>query len=52
MLEESGSRAGTTLPDHEQHEMYRDWLGRPFDPRAFDLAATNRLLRQLGRWQA
>jgi hypothetical protein len=45
-------QAALADPDHPDHETYRDRLAGPFDPNAFDLEATNRLLRQLGRWQA
>lgn len=31
-------------PDHPEHEDRLDWLGGPFDPEAFDLAAVNRKL--------
>ncbi|HVS11154.1 MAG TPA: plasmid pRiA4b ORF-3 family protein [Planctomycetota bacterium] len=37
---------------HEHHGAHHGWRGGPFDLRVFDLEATNRLLRQLGRWQA
>jgi hypothetical protein len=36
-------------PDHEEHESMMDWLGRPFDPEAFDRAWINKHLRML-RW--
>lgn len=32
-------------PAHAEHAQWRDWLGAPFDPGAFDLEATNELLR-------
>lgn len=33
-------------PQHERHAEMLDWIGYPFDPRAFDLNAVNqRLLR-------
>jgi hypothetical protein len=34
-------------PKHERHEELLEWLDRPFDPDAFDLAETNELLEQL-----
>lgn len=34
-------------PDHEEHASYQEWFGGPFDPKALDLAAINRQLRQL-----
>ena len=34
-------------PDHPEHKERREWLGRRFDPEAFDLAAVNRKLRLL-----
>jgi hypothetical protein len=33
-------------PSHEEHEDLTRWLGGPFDPVAFDLAATNAALQQ------
>ncbi len=34
-------------PEHEEHEMYLEWIGGEFDPEAFDLEAVNRDLRRL-----
>lgn len=34
-------------PKHPDHEDLVEWLGRPFDPEAFDLDAINRQLRRL-----
>lgn len=34
-------------PNHPQHEEMLEWIGKPFDPEAFDLAAFNRKLRLL-----
>lgn len=34
-------------PDHAEHQEVREWLGREFDPAAFDLAAINRALRRV-----
>jgi hypothetical protein len=34
-------------PTHPEHESLLEWLGEPFDPGAFDLAAVNRSLRSL-----
>ena len=34
-------------PDHPEHENLLNWIGGPFDPEAFDLAAMNRKLRLL-----
>lgn len=34
-------------PKHPEHREMREWLGRPFDPEAFDLNAINRALRRL-----
>lgn len=31
-------------PKHSEHEMLKEWIGRPFDPIAFDLADINRRL--------
>jgi hypothetical protein len=36
-------------PKHEEHNTMKEWLGRPFDPEAFDLAHTNTYLRML-KW--
>ncbi len=34
-------------PKHPQHAEMLEWIGRAFDPEAFNLAAVNRKLRQL-----
>lgn len=34
-------------PQHEEHEEMREWIGDDFDPRQFDLAATDRRLSKL-----
>jgi hypothetical protein len=34
-------------PDHEEHDDYVGWIGHPFDPDAFDLAATNAALQRV-----
>jgi hypothetical protein len=31
-------------PQHEEHQQMLDWIGYPFDPRAFDLNAVNKRL--------
>jgi hypothetical protein len=36
-------------PRHEEHNSMKEWLGRPFDPEAFDPASTNAHLRML-KW--
>jgi hypothetical protein len=33
-------------PSDPEREEYLEWLGGPFDPKAFDLAEVNHLLRQ------
>jgi hypothetical protein len=33
--------------DHTEHEEIIEWIGRTFDPEAFDLVMTNQILRQL-----
>jgi Plasmid pRiA4b ORF-3-like protein len=33
--------------NHPVHEEMSEWIGRKFDPEAFDLAMTNQILRQL-----
>jgi hypothetical protein len=39
-------------PDHERHEEYRRWIGRRFDPEAFDpTKATRRMWRGLPDWR-
>jgi hypothetical protein len=34
-------------PNHEEHEVYQEWSGGRFDPRRFDLDATNRALGKI-----
>ncbi len=34
-------------PDHEEHDMYTEWLGEDFDPEEFDLEMTNRVLQNM-----
>ena len=34
-------------PEHKEHDNYRQWIGGEFDPDAFDLELTNRLLRDI-----
>jgi Plasmid pRiA4b ORF-3-like protein len=34
-------------PTHEEHDVFRDWSGGRFDPRRFDLDATNRALSKI-----
>jgi hypothetical protein len=36
-------------PDHEEHDMYLEWVGDEFDPEAFDLKGVNQSLRSMGR---
>lgn len=36
-------------PNHPEHGSMKEWLGRPFDAEAFDVAKTNRWLRKL-KW--
>ena len=36
-------------PKHEEHDSMKQWLGRPFDPAAFDIEKVNTCLRKL-RW--
>ncbi len=35
-------------PHDEEHEDFLEWAGGPFDPAAFDLAATNAALQWVG----
>lgn len=32
-------------PNHEEHDTYLEWIGRAFDPAAFDMQAINQQLR-------
>ncbi len=32
-------------PRHPDHDHYREWMNEPFDPFAFDLASTNKMLK-------
>jgi hypothetical protein len=34
-------------PEHEEHDGYAGWLGRPFDPESFSLAAANAALQRV-----
>lgn len=34
-------------PAHEEHDSYLEWVGGEFDPDAFDLEFTNRILRDI-----
>ncbi len=34
-------------PDHEEHEMYTEWIGGDFDPEVFDLDAVNGQLKHV-----
>jgi len=34
-------------PSHEEHEHMKHWIGRPFDPTAFDLAEVNERLAEI-----
>lgn len=34
-------------PDHEDHEMMREWAGKRYDPEVFDLEKVNRALKRL-----
>ena len=36
-----------TDPTHEEYAEYVDWVGRPFDPEAFSVAATNAALQRV-----
>jgi Plasmid pRiA4b ORF-3-like protein len=33
-------------PNHSEHEHFKTWIGRPFDPSAFDIDEVNRRLTQ------
>lgn len=44
-----GLLAAIKDPNHEEHESMLEWLGRPFDPEAFDLDRVNRFLQKL-KW--
>ena len=45
-LRRSSSRRSTD-PTHEEHVDYVEWVGRPFDPEAFTVAATNAALQRV-----
>ncbi len=34
-------------PDHEEHDSLLEWIGKGYDPEAFDLAAVDRALKRL-----
>jgi hypothetical protein len=34
-------------PDHEEHDRYLEWVGGHFDPKRFDLDATNLALSKI-----
>lgn len=36
-------------PDHEEHDMYLEWIGDNFDPETFDLEGVNQSLSSMGR---
>ena len=36
-------------PKHEEHQSMKEWLGRPFDPKAFDVDSINTFLKKL-KW--
>jgi hypothetical protein len=36
-------------PKHEEHQSMKEWLGRPFDPQAFDAETVNTYLKKL-KW--
>ena len=38
------SLAAVRAPNHEDHASMRTWVGRDFDPEAFDLEAVNEAL--------
>ncbi len=40
-------------PDHEEHDTFRRWVGRRFDPESFDPAkTTKRMRRGLPNWRS
>jgi hypothetical protein len=38
---------GVLAPRGEEHESMKRWIGRPFDPAAFDLAEVNERLAEI-----
>jgi hypothetical protein len=45
--------AAITDPDHEEHEEVRAWIGRKFDPEAFNpVGATRRMKQGLPDWRS
>ncbi|HWG99566.1 MAG TPA: plasmid pRiA4b ORF-3 family protein [Pilimelia sp.] len=40
-------RTALVDPEHPEHAAMREWLGRPFDPEAFDVSRAATLLRRL-----
>jgi hypothetical protein len=42
-----GFLAAMADPGHPEHERYREWMGGPFNPAAFDLHAVNEALAEL-----